>query len=62
MNSISALIKPRTNKKSNCGPNSSIESTGFLYTNFLHLFYRMAKKSMLNLNTHVQINKIEWIG
>ena len=62
MNSSSAQIVPCMHKKSNSGPNSSIESTGFLYTNFLHLFYRMAKKSMLNLNTHVQINRIEWIG
>ena len=43
MNSINAQIVPCTNKKYNSGPNSSIESTGFLYTNFYIYFTEWQK-------------------
>ena len=44
MNSIIAQIVPCTHKKSNSSLSSSIESVGFLYTTFSHLFYGMVKK------------------
>ena len=44
MNSISAQMVSCMHQKFNSSLNSSIESVGFLYTTFLHLFYGMVKK------------------
>ena len=44
MNNISAQVVPCTYKKPNSSLSLSIESAGFLYTTFLHLFYRVVKE------------------
>ena len=63
MNSISTQIVPYTHKKSNSGLSSSIESRFYLqyFVTFI-LQNGKKKKNLLNLNTRVQINKIEWMA
>ena len=64
MNSISAQIVPYTHKKSISGLSSSIESRFYLqyFVTFILQNGKKKKKDLLNLNTRVQINKIEWMA
>ena len=64
MNIISAQIAPYTHKKSNSGLSSSIESRFYLqyFVTFILQNGKTKKKDLLNLNTRVQINKVEWMA
>ena len=64
MNIISAQIVPYTHKKSNSGLSSSIESRFYLqyFVIFILQNGKTKKKDLLNLNTRVQVNKVEWMA
>ena len=64
MNIISAQIVPYTHKKSNSGLSSSIESRFYLqyFVTFILQNGKTKKKDLLNLNTRVEINKVEWMA
>ena len=64
MNIISAQRVPYTHKKSNSGLSSSIESRFYLqyFVTFILQNGKTKKKDLLNLNTRVQINKVEWMA
>ena len=64
MNIISAQIVSYTHKKSNSGLSSSIESRFYLqyFVTFILQNGKTKKKDLLNLNTRVQINKVEWMA